>query len=154
MKLSRMDYLWVTSQIVLFGAYLVPLYLPFEIPSLMLWPTQLIILLGLLEIAWALVQMGRFLSPFPKPRQESKLITGGVFAIVRHPIYSGIFLIAAGYGFYSESLYRVLMAFVLLLFFYLKSLYEERNLKVFFQDYKAYAEQTGRFFPKLFGTKP
>lgn len=156
MPLKALDYFLVSLQIVLFGAYLIPfeINLGIPIPELILWPAQIAMIVGILEIIWALRQLGRFLSPFPKPRKDAELITWGVFGLVRHPIYSGIVLFAAGLGLYQQDPYRVLIAGSLLAFFYLKSRYEEKNLLAYFPNYKAYREKTGRFFPKLFPTQP
>ncbi len=154
MRLLFKDYLWISIQGLLFVLYLLPVELPYSSPDLLSWPAVLLMLIGLIEILWALQQLGTSLSPFPKPKSNAQLKTGGVFALVRHPIYGGLFLIAAGFGFYTENPYRLMMALVLLTFFYFKSAYEERNLRAFFRDYEAYAQRTGRFFPKLPVAKP
>ncbi len=156
MRLHRIDYLWISAQALLFIVYLLPVDLGIKAPNFPQWPTLMIMLLGAAECLWALIQLGKFLSPFPKPKENAPLISGGIFGLVRHPIYSGIFLFAAAWAFYSANLYRLLIALAILLFFYYKSRYEEQNLKAYFSDYAAYAERVGRFFPKLksFGTKP
>lgn len=156
MRLNRIDYLWVSVQALFFVAYALPIELSFSAPNLPKWPALLIIILGIVECLWAFAQLGSFLSPFPKPKENAPLLKGGIFALVRHPIYSGIFLFAAGYAFYGASVYRLFVSLGILLFFYFKSRYEERNLKAHFSDYENYAKEVGRFFPKLksFSTKP
>src|SRR4051812_30044565 len=34
--------------------------------------------------------LGSSLTPFPRPKADSELITGGIYACVRHPIYTGL----------------------------------------------------------------
>ena len=152
MPLKMLDYLWVIGQGLLFTIYLIvpsmayhP-FMPLGLNSAIAWTLMLI---GLGLVLWALVQMGRILSPFPKPKKKAHLIRDGVFALMRHPIYTGIFLVALGLSLEGQSASRLLVALLILLFFYFKSRYEERNLRSFFSDYQAYASQTGRFFPKF-----
>ena len=96
-----------------------------------------------------MAEIGRVLSPFPKPKAQAQLIRTGVYAWMRHPIYRGLFLAALGYAFVSDSVRRLLLALLLLAFFYSKSRYEEQNLRRFFPDYSEYAKETGRFYPKF-----
>lgn len=151
MSSKRIDFLWISAQGLLFILYFMPIHLGLKAPELWAWPAQLTLILGLLEIVVALYQMRGFISPFPRPLENAVLLQGGVFAVVRHPIYSGIFLAAAAYGFLSERPFRVLIALLLLFFFYFKSRYEEKQLHGRFKEYAEYASKTGRFFPKLFG---
>lgn len=152
MPLKTIDFLWVIAQGLIFLFYLFA-------PSTGLGRASglsglgfiawVIALFGILLILVAMAQMGRILSPFPKPKAQAKLIRKGLFAWMRHPIYTGLFLAALGYGFVSNSVWRLIAAFLLLAFFYFKSRYEEQNLRRFFPDYSEYAKETGRFFPKF-----
>lgn len=156
MRLKTIDYILVGAQGVLFLFYVLPYSIDsnIKLSGPFLWPALLTILLGIVEILWALWQLGRFLSPFPKPKQNARLITSGIFSWVRHPIYSGIILSAVGLGLYLQDVYKVLISLILLLFFYFKSQYEERNMLAQFPEYEAYKKRVGRFFPGLFPTKP
>lgn len=44
---------------------------------------------GLLIIALSANDLGPSLFPFPKPREGNELVTGGLYAYARHPMYSG-----------------------------------------------------------------
>ncbi|WP_442905501.1 methyltransferase family protein [Kaistella sp.] len=69
---------------------------------------------------------------------------------VRHPIYTGIILVVFGYAAGTGSVHKLIIAFGLLLLFYLKSTYEEKQLLKQYPTYADYRRRTGRFFPKLF----
>lgn len=56
---------------------------------------------------------------------------------------------AIGYALYKYSIYKLLIAGLLFIWFYLKSTYEEKQLAQKFNSYKEYQEKVGRFFPKL-----
>ena len=51
---------------------------------------------GFVLVLIAFFQMNTSLSPFPSPRKSAKLVTSGVFAFARHPIYSGVIFMALG----------------------------------------------------------
>ncbi len=150
-----LDYFLVALQFSLFGLYLWPVSWPYALPDMVLWPAQLAMIVGLILLFAALGQIGFKISPFPRPKENTVLISWGVFGIVRHPIYSGIILFAVGMGLYQEDLYKLFISFLLFVLFYFKSSYEERNMRKFFPEYKDYQKRVGRFFPKVLrGTKP
>ncbi len=154
MRLKLVDYLLVGLQGVLFVAYLWPVNLNYELPQLPHWPMVLVMIFAAFLIVGALLQLGHTLSPFPKPKSNSKLLSGGVFALVRHPIYSGLILAAGARAIYQQSAYQLILSAVFLLFFFLKSQYEEANMQRQFPEYQDYKKRTGRFFPRLFSTQP
>jgi len=75
--------------------------------------------------------------------------TGIALAGIRHPIYTGILLIAFGMALYMGSLFKILVFIALYVLFYYKSLYEEQRLMLFFPSYGVYKNKTGRFIPKI-----
>lgn len=157
MKLKALDFTLVAIQFALFALYLFPYDLNggIDLPEFSIWPVWIVFGIGLIEIVWAIYQLRNFISPFPKPRAKTELITHGAFSIARHPIYSGIILISLAYGIYSQDVFRMIMALFFLIFFYLKSSYEEQNMMRVFPSYAAYKKRTGRFFPfRLPSTKP
>ncbi|WP_037373773.1 methyltransferase family protein [Salinimicrobium xinjiangense] len=107
--------------------------------------------IGLILILAAFLQLNTKLSPFPSPKKGAKLITGGVFAFARHPIYSGILFGAFGISFWLGSGYKLLISLMLYILLYFKSRYEEQRLTEVFPEYPLYRKNTGRFFPKFSG---
>lgn len=148
MKLK--DVVYVSIQFILFLVYaLAPQARVFYFQGILKDLFLLITVLGGLVLLLALLQLNKNLSPFPTPKTNGKLIVIGLYRWVRHPIYSGILLLAFGYALFSESLNRLLIAFSLLVLFYFKSTYEEKLLNQKFPNYKNYKQTTGRFFPFL-----
>lgn len=156
MQKTKMDFFFVGTQMVLFVLFVLPFQLEQSLPQLPQWPAQLVLILGLIEVIWAFMQLRNFISVWPTPTDNSELVTWGVFAIVRHPIYSGIILITSGYAFYTADLYKLLISLALVILFYFKSAYEEKRLSERFKVYARYKKRVGRFFPKLplFRAKP
>ena len=87
------------------------------------------------------------LTPLPRPRDDSRLVETGVYALARHPIYGGLVLGSFGWAITQASLDALLVTAVLLAFFVLKSSREEAWLMERFPGYAAYRTRTRRFIP-------
>ena len=82
------------------------------------------------------------------PRAGARLQTGGVFAISRHPIYTGLLIGAAGWTAWRARREPLVAAATLAFVLHLKAVLEERRLHVRFgAAYRAYALRT----PRLLG---
>lgn len=103
-----------------------------------------LVLLGLGLALAAARRLGVSLSAVPVPRPGAHLVTGGPFRAARHPIYGGISLAAIGTGLAFDSLWGMVMSLILLVFFWFKSSYEERQLRIQFADYRAYRGRVTR----------
>ena len=82
---------WVVSQIILTLAVIISgqiFHSPTSRPPVMVTGVVLLALGGGFGIAGSLV-LGRGLTPFPEPRTGSKLRQSGIYARVRHPLYTG-----------------------------------------------------------------
>ncbi|WCO66323.1 isoprenylcysteine carboxylmethyltransferase family protein [Iamia majanohamensis] len=106
-------------------------------------------LAGLVLLAAGLVSLGRSLSPFPAPSQLAVLKTRGAYALVRHPIYSGLILLAAVWAATSGSLFTVTVASALALLLDHKARWEEQRLLRHFDGYADYAARVGRLVPLI-----
>lgn len=150
-NLNNQDYLYVIAQFIVFGLFLFEL-IQYHIafPQWLRNIGFIIVILGILLCLIALLQINKHISPFPAPKSDSRLITNGVFTYIRHPIYSGILLGLIGYALYAASVYKLIIALVLLILFYFKSNYEERRLSIAFPTYDAYKATTKKFIPFFF----
>lgn len=108
------------------------------------------LVVGLAFMVLGSVGLGRNLSPFPKPKDTSSLVETGVFAIVRHPIYTGISLCAVGWSLVNHSIAAFVVALVLLAFFDFKARREERWLEEKFSGYKAYRVRVKKLIPFVY----
>ena len=97
-----------------------------------------------------LMDLGRNLTPVPHPRDDSRLVVSGVYALVRHPIYGGLMATAVGWALVAASPLALLLSALLVGFFELKSRREEVWLCERYAGYPAYAADTKRFFPRVY----
>ncbi len=103
-------------------------------------------LVGLAGVA----SLGRYRTIFPRPVAGSRLIQGGVYGVVRHPLYSSVVLVSLGWTLLWSSGVGVLLAAVLGVFLEAKARREERWLRERFPEYEAYARRVKRLIPWLY----
>src|SRR3569833_2571811 len=89
---------------------------------------------GLPILAWSALNLGRSLTPFPRPLPEGRLVTSGVYRFVRHPIYFGVLLCALGYALMTTSVLRLALTIILFVFFDMKARREELWLQARYPD--------------------
>ena len=97
-----------------------------------------------------LLRLGPNLTPLPYPRDDAHLVTGGPYALVRHPIYSGLIFAAFGIALFAHGTLTVLYAATLFAFFDVKSRREERWLVERFPDYPTYARRVKKLIPWVY----
>jgi len=89
-----------------------------------------------------------------KPNDVDKLITNGIYSIVRHPHYSGTILMNVAFLFLFRTLWLIPPICIFSVLWYLEARYEERALMIKFgEPYNNYIKTTGMLFPKPFRAK-
>jgi protein-S-isoprenylcysteine O-methyltransferase Ste14 len=107
----------------------------------------LVLIGGAVGIAGVMV-LGRNRTPFPKPRAGSQFIQHGIYARVRHPLYSSVVLLSLGWALLWQSWPALVSAAVLMPFFRAKAKREERWLREQFPGYADYARRVPGFLPR------
>ncbi|MCW8796432.1 MAG: isoprenylcysteine carboxylmethyltransferase family protein [Chlorobium sp.] len=91
-----------------------------------------------------------YITPLPYPVAHNKLVTTGVFSLVRHPLYSSQLFIGFGWACYTLSLSHLLLLITAFLFFSFKAGKEERWLTERHPEYKEYARMVKKFIPWMY----
>lgn len=149
MKTTSKDYKFVTVQFLLFALYFFEFPPKFILPEILKIAGLFAALVGFFIASVAVYQLNRNLTVFPTPKENANLVESGLYKFSRHPIYSGIILMTFGTAFYLGSFHKLFISFILLLWFYLKSQFEEKQLEKFYSNYSEYKSKRGRFFPKF-----
>jgi protein-S-isoprenylcysteine O-methyltransferase Ste14 len=150
---------WVWGQLVLLlfvilAAPLAPRYINLGAADFMLnrvdpsWIRRLgagVLLVGALLMAWGARSLGSALTPGTEPIPRAQLVTTGAFAHFRHPIYSGLVILVAGYTLlWSNWTLALLLSLLTRGYLQAKSRVEERWLVQRFPDYRAYMKYVQR----------
>ena len=114
------------------------------------WTGAILTLAGLLFTVWARVHLGRNWSGIVTVKEGHELITGGPYAIVRHPIYTGLLLAFIGSALARGEWRGVLAVAVVLAALWRKLRLEERWMREQFGSaYQAYSQRVAALVPFL-----
>ena len=100
------------------------------------------------------IVLGKNRTPFPQPRAGSELVQHGIYARVRHPLYTSVMLASLGWALIWQSVAAFCASLVLIPFFHAKARREEEFLRQTFPDYADYARRVPRFLPGFGVTAP
>ena len=101
----------------------------------------LIIIIALIILLFAIKDLGRNLSPFPRPINNSNLVTRGIYRFTRHPMYYSLIFISFGVFITKLSLYYLFLSTSLSLIIKFKIALEEQYLENKFKNYLIYKNE-------------
>ena len=101
----------------------------------------LIIIIAIVIMLIAIKDLGRNLSPFPRPIKNSNLVTKGIYRFVRHPMYYSLIFISFGVFIIKLSIYYLCLSISLSLIIKLKIVLEEQYLNTKFKNYLLYKNE-------------
>ncbi len=132
------------------GCSFVGVYWPRSVESFVGVLGLLIVVAGALLFVLGVLSLGSSFTPLPRPRARTRLRQGGIFGLVRHPVYGGVILIGLGWSLADAPLGLVPTALLAVLFD-LKARREEAWLIERIPEYEAYRARTPRrFVPWLY----
>jgi protein-S-isoprenylcysteine O-methyltransferase Ste14 len=109
-----------------------------------------LIIIGLVFAVWARFYLGSNWDAYISLSLHHKLVRGGPYAIVRHPIYSGFMLALAGSVLNFGHLRSLIATLMVALAWMYKSTLEEAFMKDHFgMEYNAYCHDVKRFIPRI-----
>ncbi|MCD6051400.1 MAG: Isoprenylcysteine carboxyl methyltransferase [Verrucomicrobia bacterium] len=94
--------------------------------------------------------LGRNRTPYPEPLPEAELVTTGVYAWVRHPLYACLIYAGFGWALLFSSSPALVMAVINVVFFAAKARCEERWLRARYPAYEAYSRRVKGFVPGIY----
>ena len=100
-----------------------------------------IIIIAFIIMLIAIKDLGRNLSPFPKPINNSNLVTTGIYRFTRHPMYYSLVFISFGVFITKLSIYYLFLSTSLGLIIKFKITLEEQYLKNKFKNYSLYKNE-------------
>ncbi len=110
------------------------------------WPAGIILLIYALYLSQSGLR-----AVFGKSQDTPHVITGGVFSVVRHPIYLGAILAYAGMTCMTLSLVSAVLLIPIVTFYRFISRFEEKLLtRRFGDEYREYMKEVPMLFPIKF----
>jgi protein-S-isoprenylcysteine O-methyltransferase Ste14 len=141
--------LFVIAQFVLLGLiFWLPVFPAFAFPVSSFG--TVLKCLGFALLVLAGLNLGRNLTPLPKPKRDAQLVTTGIFARMRHPIYTALMLITFGTSLERGDLIALILSACLAILLEFKSQREEIWLLEQFSDYAAYRVRVKKFLPGIY----
>jgi protein-S-isoprenylcysteine O-methyltransferase Ste14 len=116
------------------------------------WPFTLFLLavavvLGLWTLGYN--RLGNF-NIRPEIRPGARLVTGGPYRWIRHPMYVSVLLGTGAFVYADPRPWRVILLVALLAVLIAKAAREEEYLRAAFPQYAAYAARTWRLMPFVY----
>ncbi len=109
--------------------------------EMVMWISIIFIGIAFILIPWGWFQIYR---------SKGKLVTKGIYHIIRHPQYLGLILIVIGFVIQWPTLPTIIMAPVLIFMYLRLARIEERELEQEFGElYKNYLKKVPPFIPKI-----
>jgi protein-S-isoprenylcysteine O-methyltransferase Ste14 len=108
--------------------------------------------LGLISIlfwTWTQVALGKEWSPQLQLRKEHHIVTTGPYSRIRHPLYTAMFGYGIGIALVTANWFFIFFAVAMIAGLFARVPKEEQMMiENFGEEYQAYMQRTGRFFPK------
>jgi len=101
----------------------------------------LIIIIAFIIMLVSIKNLGRNLSPFPRPINNSNLVTTGIYRFTRHPMYYSLIFISIGVFIIKLSIYYLFLSISLALIIKFKISLEEKYLINKFKNYLLYKNE-------------
>jgi len=146
---KKKDLIFVGIQLSLFAGYIfIPALFNIKANPVIKIVGLALLMSGTVIFLAGLYQLRKSLTPFPSVRSDGRLVTNGIYYLIRHPLYTGIITGLFGYGLHQGHAGKMIVVVLLVVLFHFKSIYEERMLLVAYPDYRQYLRRTGKFLPK------
>jgi len=133
-------------------AILLPIGAIFIRTELNLWDYISIAIGGILTVMFvaSLISTHKIEQAHMKPDDVDRLITDGLYSMVRHPNFAGIICMNIAYLLFFRTLWLIPPICVFAVLWYLEARYEEKVLIAkFAESYRNYMKTTGMFLPRL-----
>lgn len=101
-------------------------------------------------VYWLFSSIGSGITPTSATRAEHKLVTGGPYRWVRHPLYTIGSSMFVAFGMMADNWFIASLGVLAFIMMAIRTPKEEANLiEKFGDEYREYMKSTGRFLPKF-----
>lgn len=149
--MPRRLWLWIQNLLCVVVLVLGPVTAGFgdHFEGVFRWGVQVVGGALILRGAWLGIagvrDLGTSRSPHPQPLESGQLVTRGVYARVRHPLYSSLMHVAFGWAVVWGSPAAMTASVGLTVWLIAKARLEERLMRGKFPEYEAYQRRVRKF---------
>ena len=141
--------LWLTPLVYLLN----PNWMAWSKIGLPDWVRGLGVAIGVLCVAmiyWLFSSIGSGISPTSATRKQHKLVTGGPYRWVRHPLYTVGSSLFIAFGMMADNWFIAALGVLAFIAMASRTPKEEANLiEKFGDEYREYMKHTGRYLPRF-----
>lgn len=121
------------------------------LPSWFFYPGIILMILGIIFRQWSIAVLGRFFSGTVGTQKGQKVVEDAPYKFIRHPSYTGAFLILIGIGFALQSWGAVITLIFLFSLAYGYRIYVEEKVLIsqLGEPYIEYKKRTKRLIPYI-----
>lgn len=111
-----------------------------------------LVLAGTVFRVWSIRTLGRYFTATVQKVDEHKVITTGVYGILRHPSYTGAFLAVLGSSVMLHAYYGIIFTLIVIsaVYYYRIKVEEETLVKEFGDEYESYRTKTKKLIPYIY----
>ncbi len=118
--------------------------------DLTVWLGALIVALGIAIRLKALIDLGTAFSMKVERKENQELVTGGLYATIRHPLYLASLIIALGIPILLSAWLTLVLTILTTIGILARIRKEEQFMRAQFPGYEEYAEKTWRLLPGIY----
>ncbi|MGJ9385134.1 methyltransferase family protein [Salipaludibacillus sp. CF4.18] len=120
--------------------------------AILSWIGVVVYSCGIFLRYWGMHKLGIQFTRNVTVQQGDRIISTGPFSLLRHPLYTGLFLTMIGVSLYTGSLLGLIFTFLLFLPILINriSLEETMLLKAFGQEYEQWCKRRYRLLPYIY----
>jgi protein-S-isoprenylcysteine O-methyltransferase Ste14 len=135
-------------------AYVInPAWLPWtsvQLPVWLRWVGVAISIIAAMLLFWMFKTLGDNITDTVVTRHKHTLVTSGPYRWIRHPLYSFATLFTLGLSLVTTRWSVAILACLAFVLLAIRTrIEEEKLLERFGEEYQAYRQRTGKFFPRL-----
>jgi protein-S-isoprenylcysteine O-methyltransferase Ste14 len=121
-----------------------------DFPIWLRWLGTLFAFIGVVLWIYSQAMLDKYWSPQLQVQNEHKIITSGPYRVIRHPIYTSMFIWVIGLAIFTANIGFALIALLTIIGLILRVPKEEKMMIEHFGDeYKKYMQITGSIFPRF-----
>ncbi|HZZ95145.1 MAG TPA: isoprenylcysteine carboxylmethyltransferase family protein [Usitatibacter sp.] len=150
---TRRSQVYVVLQFLLIAIYAAVFFLDdrvaWSLPPGVGWIGLALCAVALAIVFAALAAMGRVMQVSPEPKAGGHLVERGIYAYLRHPMYTGILLVVIGLFLRKPAIAVAIAGAALYVLLFLKARFEEQLLLQRYAGYAEYRKRTWGLIPGI-----